>query len=472
MIYKIPEEYYQRIHHSRPRFKNNQEEVLIFVATEINKLNTLEKKEFDIKLRNSIRLFPGNADKTTKTIDNWRTEISSFFGFIQRTQDNKHFFPSTMAKKLANEQDLIQFYKYFLYYFQYPGGHLKSQENKKLIEKGVKFKPAQCILKVLEHGEKKTDKRFFLTKAEVTHCIFNDLRVTRNQRNIDEIVKLILDNRALNIKYDTSGDVIRYAGDMLDYMNIADLVITHDQNKFYINSSEKEVIASFIKSDNYFNLYDKFYEKDTINTSDLTKLTPVWFDYINNDLGEELFKTDLYKYLGIEEQSYNNLVEETIKDFKKQLDNNETIRTKDIGDFGEGLILGHEKQRVKNGGRTDLLHKILKIPTQFAVGYDIQSVELDDMKRYIEVKTTISSKKLQFYSFHLTPNEWSSAATLKDRYFVYRLGISKLGTELHVVQDPVGLYKSDKIEMIPRDGADIKFNKDVSIKEDLLIWSN
>ena len=77
---------------------------------------------------------------------------------------------------------------------------------------------------------------------------------------------------------------------------------------------------------------------------------------------------------------------------------------------------GHECMRIKLGGREDLLHLIKRIPTQFAVGYDISSVELDERKRYIEVKTTISSKPLHFNRIHLTKNEWNTASSTHDRY--------------------------------------------------------
>ena len=104
---------------------------------------------------------------------------------------------------------------------------------------------------------------------------------------------------------------------------------------------------------------------------------------------------------------------------------------------------------------------------------DEESVELDERKRYIEVKTTISSKPLHFNKIHLTPNEWNTASTLKDRYYVYRLMISKTEKKLFLIQDPVGLYKKDLIDMIPKDGADITFstNKaDVGNFEELLTW--
>ena len=158
--------------------------------------------------------------------------------------------------------------------------------------------------------------------------------------------------------------------------------------------------------------------------------------------------------------------------FNQRMDTwQEKVSTKDIGDIGEGLVHGHECMRVKNGGREDLIHLIKRIPTQFAVGYDISSVELDERKRYIEVKTTISSKPLHFNRIHLTKNEWNTAASTHDRYFVYRLLLSKNERKLFLLQDPVGLYKNDLIDMIPADGADITFNPSkVGKFEELLTW--
>ncbi len=99
-------------------------------------------------------------------------------------------------------------------------------------------------------------------------------------------------------------------------------------------------------------------------------------------------------------------------------------------------------------------------------------MEENQLKRFIEVKTSISYKPLKFFSFHLTRNEWDSATTLKDRYFVYRLMINKTNKMIYILQDPVQLYKNDKIAMRITDGADISFSEDVSEKKELLIWKN
>ena len=44
--YKIPEEYYFRLHHVRPRFKGDIENVLIYVAEEITRVGEKETEKF------------------------------------------------------------------------------------------------------------------------------------------------------------------------------------------------------------------------------------------------------------------------------------------------------------------------------------------------------------------------------------------------------------------------------------------
>ena len=149
MMYKIPKKYFYRIHHVRPRFKNDIEAVLIFMATQILQIGEKPFLEFKELVNNEIRKFPGNQTKKDKTINNWRTEISALFGLYVKDLDYGRTYPGLMAKELAEKQDLIAFFKKFLYFFQYPGGHLKIHENKSLIENGIRFKPTKYILELL-----------------------------------------------------------------------------------------------------------------------------------------------------------------------------------------------------------------------------------------------------------------------------------------------------------------------------------
>ena len=81
-MYQVPEKYYFRLHHPRPRFKNDVENVLVYMATNISDLGKLPKSDFKDKLNSIIRQYTGNGDKTDKTINNLRTEISSLFGLL------------------------------------------------------------------------------------------------------------------------------------------------------------------------------------------------------------------------------------------------------------------------------------------------------------------------------------------------------------------------------------------------------
>ena len=376
----------------------------------------------------------------------------------------------------------------FLYNFQYPGAHIKPKNVLEQIEAGVHFKPAQYILKLLRHANKGGGNSIGLTKFEVCHCIFNDLRVTRDNEGVEKTCERILQNRKKGYEYDQTGDVIRYAGDIIDYMEIANLLKTYDSRMYYLNTLEEEAIIKFCESSEWFAEYDVMLKNRAGSMQAVKDCTVGWLSYVNRDIQNTDFATDILAYIASDADELqalkDNITTEqdaTVSDLVDR-DNElqrriasyyDAFTTKDIGDIGESLVHGHECMRVKIGGREDLIHLIKRIPTQFAVGYDISSVELDERKRYIEVKTTISSKPLHFNRIHLTKNEWNTASSTHDRYYIYRLLLSKSERKLFLLQDPVGLYKKDLIGMVPGDGADITFDpQSVGRFEELLTWAN
>lgn len=484
--YRIPDEYFFRIHHVRPRFKGDIENVLIYMAEEISKVGERPTDEFVSAVNAAIYRYPGNAHRELKTINNWRTEISALFGFIEHTATTDK--PGRRAIELAERQDLVECFKVFLYNFQYPGAHIKPKNVLEQIEAGVHFKPAQYILKLLRHANKDGGNSIGLTKFEVCHCIFNDLRVTRDNEGVEKTWERILQNRKNGYEYDQTGDVIRYAGDIIDYMEIANLLKTYDSRMYYLNTLEEEAIIKFCESSEWFAEYDVMLKNRSGSMQAVKDCTTGWFSYVNRDIQNTDFATDILAYIASDADELkalkDNITTEQDATVSDLIDRDNELQrriasyydaftTKDIGDIGESLVHGHECMRVKIGGREDLIHLIKRIPTQFAVGYDISSVELDERKRYIEVKTTISSKPLHFNRIHLTKNEWNTASSTHDRYYVYRLLLSKSERKLFLLQDPVGLYKKDMIDMIPGDGADITFDpQSVGGFEELLTWAN
>lgn len=484
--YQIPEQYYFRLHHVRPRFKSDIENVLIYVAEEITRVGERTTDEFVEAVNAALFRYPGNAHRKLKTINNWRTEISALFGFIEHTDTTDK--PGRRAVELAENQDLVECFKVFLYNFQYPGAHIKPKEVLEQIEQGIHFKPAQYILKLLRCANRGGGNSIGITKPEVCHCIFNDLRVTRDQETVEQTWERISYNRKQRATYDETGDVIRYAGDIIDYMETANLLKTYDSRTYYLNTLEEDSIVKFCESGEWFDEYDTMIKNQNGSMKEVKDCINGWFSYVNRRLEDTDFSTDILAYiandsdeLALLKENAQNVETAGMSDFVQRDDVIEKriaayydmLTTKDIGDIGESLVHGHECMRIKIGGREDLIHLIKRIPTQFAVGYDISSVELDERKRYIEVKTTISSKPLHFNRIHLTKNEWNTASSTHDRYYVYRLLLSKSERKLFLLQDPVGLYKSDQIEMVPSDGADITFDpKKVGEFEELLTWKN
>lgn len=473
-FYEVPEEYFFRIHHIRPRFKNDVENVLFYMVTEIAKLRPDETGRFNKKLNKMIQLYPGNASKKIKTINNWRTEISTLFGLIE--YEDKISKPGRMALLLSESQDLIEFFRYFLFYFQYPGGHLKPRETLEYIKAGIKFKPAKYLMEVMLKGSKIVDTgKFGLTKAEATHCIFNDFRVIRDARPPKETAKIILENRKKGFVYDNSGDVTRYAGDILDYMELADLVKLKPNYQYYLNMVNLETIKAFVKDNTFFGLYEPFYKKKDLKLSDVVSTKKKWFNYVNKRLDSTIFEADVLSIIqeageitaDIEKSRFIN---EILSKIRSSIESEEGIRTKEVGDIGETIVIEHEKKRMIIIEREDLVHLIKKIPESYAVGYDIASFEgISDFRRYIEVKTTISRGKLATRNFHMTTSEWSAANTLRKTYYVYRLMISTADVALFLIQDPVVKYKEDFLEMIPREGADIRYSDKSGQWEKLLV---
>lgn len=488
MFYKVPEEYYFRIHHSRPRFKDDVENVLIYMATEIAKIEEKDSKEFAAELNNAIRHYPGNGEKTEKTINNWRTEISSIFGLLEF--DNGKTKPGYRARHLAQYQDMVEFFKMFLFSFQYPGAHIKVHSCFDQILNGVKFKPAQYILLLLQYAESVSGKREYITKAEACHCIFNDLRCTRDREHVSITWDRIIANRENGVEYDEKGDTIRYAGDILDYMQIANLLVCYDHKHFYSNEKrEPEAVNAFIHSDLWFSDYDYLYSLISSDPEidnqkyygEINKHYNSWYRYVNQKIEGVDFRTNLLSVLTGADEEFIKEKEQTLSSFYNTLSEKGIPKAKETGDLGEDMIYIHECKRVRNIGRSDILHIIKPIPTPLAVGYDIQSVEptgkIKYKKRYIEVKTTLTHAVVRNanYRFHLTPNEISTAETVGDSYYVYRLIVSGNSAKLFVIQNPVKLFEQGVLTMTDNNGADVSFdtkNTLVGSFEELLTWKN
>ena len=452
-IYQIPDEYFFRLHHVRPRFQSNVEEVLLYVANSISDLNTLPEKEFNEQLNAVLRNFGKNQTAKQKTINNWRTEIAALFSFIQETETGK-LFPSLMAKRLAENQYLDEFFNYFLYTFQYPAGHNKNHAVIEQIQKGIQFQPCKFILQIFQAACELSDKPFSLTAEELTQCAYFDLRVTaEHSKTAHDVAKHIIENRENKIEYSheyeqlktkdgnypSAGDVYRYAGDILDYMVLANLLKTKGtQYYYYLNTDNPDLINRHLQNTAYFNQYDCFYHQEEISNAEIRALERQWFDYVNQFDNIAEFSPSL-------NQAEQADIAVLVQEYYAKMQGKELLPAKIFGDYGETLILAHEYLRTK--GQSNRQHLINKIPTPLGVGYDLQSIEIEKHKRYIEVKSTRSKKAINSNRFKLTPNEWDSAETLGDSYFIYYLVMNETGKNIFIIQNPAKKYRENLLKI-------------------------
>ena len=227
-------------------------------------------------------------------------------------------------------------------------------------------------------------------------------------------------------------------------------------------------IQNFRDDKTWFKGYDSLYGKKDIETVELTKIEQEWFEYVNNSMRPELFKTDVKAMF-----CQKNIVDVVFDDRIKEVVASDDRTMKDIGNLGEAMICGHEKMRLKINGYEDFVRLVQIVDSpSYHPGFDIDSYEADgtEAHRYIEVKTTISKKKIQMFGFHMSPNEWRVAGTIKEHYCIYRLMLSEQDKILYILRNPVSLYKADQIEAEPRNGMEISFSTELFKPTELLTW--
>lgn len=205
-----------------------------------------------------------------------------------------------------------------------------------------------------------------------------------------------------------------------------------------------------------------------MQASELSEIEPFWFEYVNDSMKPDLFKTDVHTLFKKDEE-----IDVIYDDKIKYVISSNDSTTKDIGNLGEAIICSHEKMRLKINGYENFVRLVQVVDSPaYHPGFDIDSYEADGTEdhRYIEVKTTISKRQIEMYGFHMSPNEWRVANTIREHYCVYRLMLSEEAKTLFVLRNPVQLYKTDKIEAAPRDGMEITFDGNAFETTRILAW--
>ncbi len=103
-----------------------------------------------------------------------------------------------------------------------------------------------------------------------------------------------------------------------------------------------------------------------------------------------------------------------VNHFKKQINDTK------IGLAGEKIVIGYEKKRLIQEGRSDLIKNIehISLLKGDGAGYDILSYDKDGNKKYIEVKATTGGRDTPFF---ISDNELQFSISNSTNYCLYRI---------------------------------------------------
>lgn len=91
-------------------------------------------------------------------------------------------------------------------------------------------------------------------------------------------------------------------------------------------------------------------------------------------------------------------------------------RKRITGIKGEEFVVEYEKEKLKQLNLSELADKVKRVSGEnVANGYDVISFTPQGIEKFIEVKTTTTSK----FEFEISPNELKKARQLSDNYFLY-----------------------------------------------------
>jgi Domain of unknown function (DUF3883) len=96
------------------------------------------------------------------------------------------------------------------------------------------------------------------------------------------------------------------------------------------------------------------------------------------------------------------------------------FRAREIGEAGERLVVEHERLKLLHIGLPELARKVLWVSKEQGdgAGYDVRSFDPAGREKFIEVKTTVGSRRTPFL---MTRNEKEFADEADDRYRITRI---------------------------------------------------
>ena len=410
----------------------------------LNEICPCNNYEFTIWFNSELSKYIPNS--TRKTLDNHRTEIvGKLFGMYYK-DSNGMVFTSDRTNKFLEDNDQPAFFKDVCFKMQFPNGMDKTTTIIERINNQIKLRPYSYLLKVLLYAK---NAGLSIYKSDIGYYVLNSLDVLQRKANPLDIIDQISKDRRYGIvrKVITPGKESSYdnqhINEMINYLELANLIIVGQDKVVVINENEKEVVdyfADFWDEDPIFDIYS--YD---LNIPENRKSVGQDWDYYFSLLSKDSYKfTTTVEALGIPKEKYES------KGKNKLIE---------LGDEGELFVYEYEKDRVKSFDNR-LAGKVLHLGKTRGLGYDIQSViaeegDMAEFVKYIEVKATkrVTEPDLTDLSWvdtiNITRNEWVAAQQHKDFYSIFRVYFVRGNVIMYVINDLYKKHIDGHIKVIP-----------------------
>lgn len=440
----------------RGKSQSDLEDLLPLYANMVHKYCPCQEVTFKQSCRKDLSkaLFQTSAYDTLsnsnkKTVDNHLTEIAgTLLGLYFPSEENgiKYINESESCRYLQEFNDFPTFFKNLCLNFQFPNGAKWIQHIKEDLDHNIKIKPFCFVVSLLYYAQSQESKKL-LTKQEIGYYVLNSLDVLQGKINPRQVYDRIMADRENDIKREKLSGSYQWQH-IKEQFNLLELanVVESDATYIWLNKHERQAVQLFLKEINNFGFDFSSFNFDDKDSREDYMMT--WKAYYGTFRMELLslstsFDTDIVIVGKEEQKAAGSAIKSTV----------------DLGDAGEALVFRLEQERVRSY-KQRLVNKVILLGKTKGLGYDIASIEADEMPnsperaRFIEVKTTKRITEPSFDhawsdSVNITAKEWVAAEQFGQHYNIYRVYFTKTRTIVIRIQNPFKKNEENLIEVFP-----------------------
>lgn len=435
----------------RGKSQKEMDDLLPAYAKVIDEICPCRHTDFESLFNNAFQRYLPESERTKKTLDNHRTEISGkLFGMYFLAKDGM-VYESERTHKYLEDNDQPAFFKDICYKMQFPNGMQKASATvAQRVEDEINIRPNAFVIKLLQIAE---TARVDITRKALGYYVLNSLDVLQGHASPYEVLEVISQDQRNGVERDivmpgkASSYTHQHINEQINYLELANLIRITDDKRVLLNPNEKETIDLFAQVYNVRPEFDIY--SYNLNIMEVRK--------------EFQFDWDAYYARLSDCASYFETSSEALAFTAAKEEQNETKRQSinftEFGDEGEALVFEYEKKRV-SAFNTRLVNKVLSLGKTKGIGYDIQSVIAEpgdeaEFVKYIEVKSTKRltcpdiDDSLWIDTLNITRNEWIAAHQHRGYYSIYRVFFTRDGIVIFVIEDVAEKIKDGRIQATP-----------------------